>query len=96
MAVAPPDDDCPPLEDEPGCDGMPEGSDELEPERPPEGPGMLGEGELRPPPPALPDEPPDEPLEEGGDELGEGIEEDEDCPAQPPINNADTALMLVI
>jgi hypothetical protein len=79
--------DCEP----PGCDALGEerppdelglgmegdGSEELEPERPPpEGEGILGDGELRPPePPELPDEPED-PLEEGGDDEGEGIDVD--------------------
>lgn len=93
-----PEEDWLPLgdEDPPGCDGVPEGMEELEPLRPPEGEGMLGE--LRPELPEPPEEllgreEPEEPP--GGDELGdEGI--DDDCwLAQPPIRNADTALTAV-
>jgi len=70
-----------------------DGSEALEPpDRPPDGEGMLGDGELRPPePPELPEEPPEDPLEDGGEEDGEGIEVD--CwLAQPPISSAETAL----
>ena len=94
------EDEEPPLDElDPGWEGMPEGSDELEPDRPPlDGEGMLGAGALRPDPPELPDEPPpddppDDPLDDDGDE-GDGMELD-DWLAQPPINNAETALMLV-
>lgn len=72
-------DDPPPDElDPPGCDGMPDGSDELDPDRPPLGEGMLGMPDRPPPPelPELPDEPPEDPPEDGDD--GEGME-DEDC-----------------
>jgi hypothetical protein len=61
---------------EPGWDGMPA----LPPERPPpEGEGMLGEGLLRPAPPALPLDPPDAPPPEDGEGgLGEGMDVEED------------------
>jgi hypothetical protein len=88
----------PRLEDaDPDWEGRLEGIDDLDPP-PPDGEGRLGA--LRPPdrpaePPDDPDEPPEEPPEEDGEEVGEGIEVEEDCPAQPPIRNADTVPMAV-
>jgi hypothetical protein len=79
--LAPPDE---PPPDEPPPDEPP-----LEPELPPL--GMLA------PPPELPDEPddpdepeePDEPPEEGLGMLGDGMLDEEDCWAQPPMRNAE-------
>jgi hypothetical protein len=58
---------------------VPEGSDELEPERPPDDEGIPGDGALGPDdPPELPEEPPDDPPDdEGGEEVGgAGIDDD--------------------
>lgn len=73
---------------------MPEGSEALDPERPPPLGEGIPDGELRPPP-ELPDEPPDDPLEEEGDDVGDGIDEEEDWLAQPPMRSAEIALTVV-
>lgn len=66
-----------PCERPPDWEGMPEGSDELDPP-PPLGEGVLGMPERPPPPelpPELPEDPPEEPPDDGDD--GDGIDDDD-------------------